>query len=80
VWIIDVPDSTAPGYFPIMAGSTTNFSRPYVMTYPSGAFPTDEPTPQIHVRHLQVTGGQSTGQPTVPDRQLWGVHSGVLPQ
>ena len=77
VWIIDTADSpatAADGYFPLVNGSTRNFSRPFVMDYPRNAYPTDEPTPQIHVRHLQFLGNEHT----VPDRQLWGTRFGVL--
>ena len=78
VWIVDTPDSpatAADGYFPLVNGSTRNFSRPFVMTYPRNAFPTDEPTPYIHVRHLKLLGNEHI----VPDRQLWGARPGVLP-
>jgi hypothetical protein len=74
VWIIDTADSpaTAPTYFPIVNGSTTDFSHPYGMTYPSEADPTVKRLPQIMIRHL-------IGNPAdVPDRQLWGVARGVL--
>jgi hypothetical protein len=49
VWIIDTADSpatAADGYFPLVNGSTRNFSRPFVMDYSRNAHPTDEPTPQ----------------------------------
>jgi len=78
VWIIDTvhsPATAADGYFPLINGSTRNFSRPFVMDYPRNAHPTDEPTPQIRVRHLKLLGNEHT----VPDRQLWGTHFGVLP-
>lgn len=68
VWIIDTADSpaTAPTYFPIVNGSTTDFCHPFAMTYPSKADPARTRLPQIKVRHL-------IGNPAaVPDRQLWG--------
>jgi hypothetical protein len=74
VWIIDTADSpaTAPTYFPLVNGTTTDFSHPFVMTYPSKADPADKRLPQIKVRHL-------TGNPAhVPDRQLWGRDFGVV--
>jgi hypothetical protein len=77
VWIIDTADSpatAADGYFPLVNGSTRNFTRPFTMDYPRNARPTDEPTPQIHVRHLQRVSNEHT----VPDRQLWGTRFGVL--
>ncbi|MGY1643216.1 hypothetical protein ACI782_19085 [Geodermatophilus sp. SYSU D00703] len=35
------------------ASPTRDFTHPFAMTYPAHAFRTDEPTPQIHVRHLR---------------------------
>src|SRR5215204_5753650 len=56
VWILDTADSpgtAAEGYFPIVNGSTTDFSRPFAMHYPRNAQATGDPTPQIVVRRLQ---------------------------
>ena len=50
VWIIDTNDSPATfsgGYVPLINGSDTNFSHPFVLTYPSNGFPTDKPRPQL---------------------------------
>jgi hypothetical protein len=72
VWIIDTADSpaTAPTYFPIVNGSTTDFAHPFGMTIQGD--PAHKMFPQIKVVHL-------TGNPTdVPDRQLWGADSGVV--
>jgi hypothetical protein len=81
VWIVDTADSpatAAEGYFPLVNGSTRDFTHPYAMTYPSAAFPTDEPTPQIHVRHLGFWDHADPDEGAVPDRQLWGTDFGVL--
>jgi hypothetical protein len=81
VWIVDTVDSPATaarGYFPLVNGSTRNFTHPFAMTYPSHAFPTDEPAPQIHVRHLRFCNEADPEERTVPDRQLWGTEVGVL--
>ena len=47
VWIVDTYDSsnlfTNGGYFPLINGSDTNFSQPFVLTYPAAGFPTDKP-------------------------------------
>lgn len=78
VWIVDTNHAvgTAPElYFPLINGSTKSFSRPLVMDYARNAHPTDEPTPEIRVRHLQFVSSERT----VPDRQLWGTRFGVLP-
>jgi hypothetical protein len=72
VWIIDTADSpaTAPTYFPIVNGSTTDFTHPFGMTIQGD--PAHKLLPQIRVRHL-------TGNPAhVPDSQLWGADFGVV--
>ena len=46
------------GFFPLINGSDTNFSQPFVLTYPKGGYPTDKPRPQLKVTNL-------TGSPTV---------------
>ena len=45
------------------------------MHYPRNSQATGDPTPQIVVRRLQFRSNEQT----VPDRQLWGTHFGVLP-
>ena len=65
VFIIDKNDSptTWPGYFPIVAASTTDFTHPYTMTIDGN--PADKPFPQITVQRMH-------DNPTdVPDNQLW---------
>lgn len=66
VWIIDIADSsaTAPTYFPLVNGSTRDFSHPYGMT--TLGKPGHERFPQIKVRHLIGNPGD------VPANQLWG--------
>lgn len=66
VFIIDTADSpaTAPTYFPIVIGNTTNFVHPFAMTIHGN--PAHELLPQITIQHLR-------GNPTnVPLDQLWG--------
>jgi len=66
VWIIDVNDSptTAHTYWPLVNGSTTDFTHPFGMTVQGD--PARSLFPQIKVRHL-------IGNPAdVPDSQLWG--------
>src|SRR5205807_7415 len=46
VWILDTADSPATlnhGYVPLINGSDTNFSHPFVLNYPDPSFPTDKP-------------------------------------
>jgi hypothetical protein len=84
VWITDTNDSPATlanGYIPLINGSDTNFSHPFVLTYPAFGFPTDKPRPQLKVTNLT---GFSHGFPpgpilsTVNSNQLWGADFGVL--
>jgi len=84
VWIADIFDSPSTvfsGYVPLINGSDTNFSQPFVLTYPNGSVPTDMPRPQLVVQNIT---GFSQGFPpgpelgTVNDNQLWGADSGVL--
>ncbi len=82
VWIIDTFDTTiANGYVPLINGSDTNFSHPFVLTYPANGYPTDVPRPQLVTKNLT---GFSHGFPPGPtlgsvnDNQLWGSDFGVL--
>jgi len=85
VWILDTLDQSftdawAHGYIPLINGSDTNFSQPFVLTYPSSGFPTDKPRPQLqvdnltgfsfHVGNLFGTGANGN--------QLWGATFGEL--
>jgi hypothetical protein len=77
VFIIDTRDSpatAADGYFPIVNASTTDFRRPFAMDLPQDEIASDQQMLQIHVRHLQFL----TDEKTLPDKQLWGFHAGVL--
>jgi hypothetical protein len=64
IWAPDTLDScpTNPLYsleVQLINGSDTNFSHPFVLTYPSGGYPTDVPRPQLYVSNL--TGFSQTG-------------------
>lgn len=76
VWIIDTADSpsTAPAYFPIVSGSTTDFSNPFAMSLPRNAQATGDSTPPIIARRLQFLSEEHT----LPNRQLWGVLRGAV--
>jgi hypothetical protein len=85
VWILDSYDNLfSPafqhGFIPLINGSDTNFSQPFVLTYPNNAFPTDKPRPQLVVTN--ITGfSNGHGSPqlgTVKVSQLWGADFGVL--
>lgn len=66
VFVIDTADSpaTAPTYFPIVNGSTTDFAHPLAMTIDGN--PAHERFLPIRVRHLIGNPGN------VPENQLWG--------
>ena len=48
--ILDTVDPSFPAFFhnynAVITGSDTNFSHPFVLTYPSNGYPTDIPRPQ----------------------------------
>ena len=52
-------------YVPLINGSDTNFSQPFVLTYPSSGYPTDKPRPQLYTTNLT---GFSPGLLVQPDR------------
>ena len=85
VWILDTLDQQfthawAHGYVPLINGSNTNFSQPFVLTYPNDSFPTDKPRPQLVVTNLtgfsfhlgNLFGTGANGN------QLWGATFGEL--
>ena len=79
VWVVDSQDTVRHGYVPLINGSDTNFSQPFVLTYPSSAYPTDKPRPELYVSNLtgfQGANGFPTG--TINSNQLFGADFGVL--
>lgn len=84
VWIVDTNDQariTAAGV-PLINGSDTNFSHPFVLTYPAAGFPTDKPRPQLLVKNLTGStqpGGIFPVLGTINSNQLWSAKFGVLP-
>ena len=84
VWIADIADSPSTlfhDYVPLINGSDTNFSHPFVLTYPSNGYPTDTPRPQLVTKNLTgftqgVFFAPELG--TVDDTQLWGGDFGIL--
>jgi hypothetical protein len=81
VWIVDAGDSATVfrGYVPLVNGSDTNFSHPFVLTYPKNGYPTDIPRPQLLTQNLTgFTQGHSVPVlGTINDNQLWGARIGV---
>ena len=65
VWVDDVANNW-DGYIPLINGSDTNFSHPYVLHYPGNGYPTDMPRPQLNTYMLQE---YANGE--VFDHELW---------
>jgi hypothetical protein len=86
IWIVDGLENPFmhPIGVPLINGSNTNFSHPFVLTYPAGANPTDKPRVQLTVTNLT---GSTNGQfpfpipviSTVNTNQLWLFSFGELP-
>jgi hypothetical protein len=75
IWVVDSFDTIKGHFVPLINGSDTNFSHPYVLNYPgNGAFPTDNPRPQLTTWTLSKF---SNG--TVFDNQMWSANFGILP-
>jgi hypothetical protein len=78
VWISDVQNIQRGGLFtfpfvPLISGAGSNFSNPFVLTYPQNGNPTDKPRPQLVTQNLhQFSRGQ------VFDNQQWSAFFGVL--
>jgi hypothetical protein len=73
VWVVDSRDSIRGFFVPLINGSDTNFSHPFVLHYPGNAEPTDIPRPQLNTFNLQKF---SNG--VVFNNELWGANFGVL--
>jgi hypothetical protein len=78
VWITDKNDRARGGvftfpYVPLINGAGSNFSHPYVLTYPQNGNPNDKPRPQLVTQNLHTF---SRGQ--VYDNQQWSAFFGVL--
>jgi hypothetical protein len=52
VWVVDEADGS-DGYYPVINGSDTSFSHPYVLHYPGNGYPTDMPRPALNTYTLQ---------------------------
>ena len=79
-WLTDDPTALEHGYAPAINGSNTNFSHPFVLTYPGNGQPTDKPRPQLYVSNL--TGFSSGVGPivgSVNENQLFGAVYGPRP-
>jgi len=73
----DNPNDASPagGYWAAINGSDTNFSQPFVLTYPSNANPVDKPRVSLTMKNL----AQFSQSPTDDDNQMFTAFVGVLP-
>ena len=84
VWVVDQYDQPVDffhGYFPEINGSDTNFSHPFVLTFPPTGLPTDMPSPQLQVDNLSgYTYGSPPilNYPSIDQNQLWGGNLGPI--
>jgi hypothetical protein len=81
VWVLDKLDGNiASGQAPAINGSDTNFSQPFVLTYPADSYPTDKPRPQLYTTNLtgEADGTTSPIVGTVNDNQLFSAVLGPL--
>ena len=53
LWVADAGADASGAYYPLINGSDTNFSHPFVLHYPGNAYPTDMPRPQLNTYTLQ---------------------------
>jgi hypothetical protein len=68
------------GTSPFVNGSNTNFSAPYVLTYPQNGFPTDVPRPQLTTNRVQTYSNTGTfNSSNVFNNQLFGFNVGSIP-
>jgi hypothetical protein len=73
VWVVDSYDTITGHYVPLINGSDTNFSHPYVLHYPGNSFPTDSPRPKLNTYTLQKYSNGS-----VYNNEQWGADFGIL--
>jgi len=67
VWVVDSANRNK-SHTPLINGSDTSFSNPYVLHYPGGEYPTDVPRPQLNTYTLQV---YANSPPTVYNNEMW---------
>jgi hypothetical protein len=79
VWVVDLPDSIGPRtsrpFAPLINGSQTDPSRPFLLTYPRNPRPAGLPGRQLATEALT----RAAHHRTVENSQLWGAGFGALP-
>ena len=74
LWIVDSYDDIRGFYVPLINGSNTNFSHPFVLQYPVDSYPTEIWRPQLEIGNLS-----KDSRNTVTLNQQWSANLGVLP-
>jgi hypothetical protein len=72
-WVVDANAALGKATAPLINGSDTNASDPYVLNYPGSATPFQMPTPQLTTWSLQYYFGGR-----VFNNQLWSANFGTL--
>ena len=72
-WVEDWGGQIGNGYAPLINGSDTSASDPYVLNYPGSAVPFQMPTPQLTTWKVQRYAGGG-----VFNNQLWSADFGAL--
>lgn len=73
IWVVDSFSAIKGFYVPLINGSDTNFSHPYVLNYPSGGYPTDNPRPVLQTWTLQKFSNGTTA-----DNEMFSANFGPL--
>ena len=73
IWVVDSFSAIKGFYVPLINGSDTNFSHPYVLNYPSSGYPTDNPRPVLQTWTLQKFSSGTTA-----DNELFSANFGQL--
>lgn len=73
IWVVDSFSKIKGFYVPLINGSDVNFSNPYVLNYPSGGYPTDNPRPELQTWTLQKFSNGATA-----DNELFSANFGTL--
>jgi hypothetical protein len=74
IWVVDSFSAIKGFYVPLINGSDTNFSHPFVLDYPANGYPTDQPRPQLQTWTLLKFSNHTTH-----DNQMFSANFGVLP-
>jgi hypothetical protein len=73
VWVVDSFSKIKGFYVPLINGSDTNFSHPFVLNYPLSGYPTDNPRPVLQTWTLLKFSNGST-----VDNEMFSANFGPL--